>query len=92
MKTELPKKIIISRTDSIGDVLLTIPMCFWIKKNFPQTKIVFLCKNYTVPVLKQVSIIDQILTIDGLFDKSNSDQLEFFNMGGGPRYMDPGPS
>ena len=54
-------------------------MCFWIKKNFPQTKIVFLCKNYTVPVLKQVSIIDQILTIDGLFDKSNSDQLEFFN-------------
>ena len=79
MKTELPKKIIISRTDSIGDVLLTIPICLWIKKHFPQTKIVFLCKNYTVPVLKQVSVIDQILTIDGLFDKSNSDQLEFFN-------------
>ena len=78
MKTELPNKIIISRTDSIGDVLLTIPLCFWIKNNFPKTKIAFLCKNYTIPVLNQVSVIDEILPIDGLFDQSTLDQISFF--------------
>ena len=77
MKTELPNKIIISRTDSIGDVLLTIPLCFWIKNNFPKTKIAFLCKNYTIPVLNQVSVIDEILPIDGLFDQSTFDQISF---------------
>jgi ADP-heptose:LPS heptosyltransferase len=78
VKTELPNKIIISRTDSIGDVLLTIPLCFWIKKKFPKTKIVFLCKNYTIPVLNQVSVIDEIVPIDGLFDQSRLDQISFF--------------
>ena len=77
MKTESPKKIIISRTDSIGDVLLTIPLCFWIKNNFPKTEIVFLCKNYTIPVLNQVSVIDEVLPIDGLFSQSRFDQISF---------------
>jgi ADP-heptose:LPS heptosyltransferase len=35
-------RIIISRTDSIGDVILTLPLCVWLKKQFPQTELIFL--------------------------------------------------
>ena len=43
-------RIIISRTDSIGDVMLTLPMCVWLKKNIPGVELIYLGKNYTKPV------------------------------------------
>ena len=78
MKKETPKKIIISRTDSIGDVLLTVPLCKWIKKKFPQTKLIFLCKNYTVPVLEQFSVIDEVLSVSELSEMPFEKQVRFF--------------
>lgn len=58
------KRIVISRTDSIGDVVLTLPMCAWLKKQFPGVEIIFLGRNYTVEVLRCYPFIDEIVAWD----------------------------
>ena len=40
----IPNSIIISRTDNLGDVMLTLPLCGYIKSIAPETKIYFLGK------------------------------------------------
>lgn len=52
-------KIIISRIDSIGDVLLTLPVTGVIKENLADVKIVFLASKYTMPVIKRSKNIDE---------------------------------
>jgi heptosyltransferase-3 len=56
-----PSKIIISRTDSIGDVVLTLPMCVWLKQQFPEAQLVYLGKSYTRAVINSFSVIDQFV-------------------------------
>lgn len=70
------KSIFLSRTDSIGDVLLTIPLVLYIKKNYPSCKIYFLGKAYTRPILERIPAIDHILSWDDLQAKSNSEQIQ----------------
>jgi len=53
------KRIIISRTDSIGDVVLTLPMAGVIKKHLPDTEILFLGRGYTKPVIEVSRFIDE---------------------------------
>jgi len=55
------KTIVISRTDSIGDVILTLPLCRWIKQKYPSCKLIFLGKSYTQPILECFPSIDQIV-------------------------------
>ena len=52
------KRIIISRTDSIGDVMLTLPICAWIKEQFPSATIIFLGKGYTRAVVEAYLAVD----------------------------------
>lgn len=52
------KRIIISRTDSIGDVMLTLPMCAWLKSKYPSVTIIFLGKGYTRPIVESYSLVD----------------------------------
>lgn len=54
------KRIIISRTDSIGDVMLTLPMCAWIKKEYPDAQVLFLGKGYTLPIIKAYTDVDEV--------------------------------
>jgi len=58
------KTVVISRTDSIGDVILTLPMCAWLKAKFPTVKIVFFSKSYTLEVLRCYPFIDEVICID----------------------------
>lgn len=55
------KRIIISRTDSIGDVMLTLPMCVWLKKNIKNVELIFLGRGYTQPVVDCFSVIDEFV-------------------------------
>lgn len=59
-------RIIVSRTDSIGDVALTLPLCRWIRETFPHTTLVFLCKAYTEPVVACFQPVDSIITLEHL--------------------------
>lgn len=69
------KTVAISRTDSIGDVVLTLPICAWIKNNYPQTKIIFFCKSYTLEVLKCYPYIDKIVCVDQWEGASSQEKI-----------------
>lgn len=56
-----PKKIIISRTDNIGDVVLTLPMAGTFKSKFPGSKIYFIGKTYTAPVIISSQFVDEFI-------------------------------
>ncbi len=58
-------KILISRTDSIGDVVLTLPLCEWIKRNIQGAKIIFICQKLTEPILSNSNSIDEIHVWNG---------------------------
>jgi heptosyltransferase III len=73
------KTIIISRTDSIGDVVLTLPIAHVLKHKFPNCKIIFLGKSYTKPVLECCVNIDQIVCWDEINQFDNNKLLNFFS-------------
>lgn len=73
------KTIVISRTDSIGDVILTLPVCGWLKSKFPSVRILFLGKSYTVDVLKCSPHIDEIICYDDWEKLSFEKQIEKVN-------------
>ena len=55
------QRIIISRTDSIGDVILTLPICAWLKTQFPSCTLIFLGKAYTKPVVDCYNALDEFV-------------------------------
>lgn len=71
------KNIILSRTDSIGDVILTLPMAGVLKKYFPGCRIIFLGKSYTKPVIEASENIDQFLDWDEIRNSEARDQIAY---------------
>ncbi|MCX7728308.1 MAG: glycosyltransferase family 9 protein [Bacteroidia bacterium] len=80
MPIHLPENtsILVSRTDSIGDVILTIPLTFQLKKLFPQNKVVFLCTSYTQPILKHIQTIDTTINYNDLTSLPLNHQKQIF--------------
>jgi ADP-heptose:LPS heptosyltransferase len=70
------KRIIISRTDSIGDVMLTLPLCGVIKKHFPLCEIYFLGRTYTKAVTDSCEYIDHFINFDELEKQPVLNQVE----------------
>lgn len=60
------KHVCISRTDAIGDVVLTLPLAGYIKSFNPSVKVTFLCSSYTTNVVRCSEYIDRILTTEDL--------------------------
>jgi len=58
------RRIIISRTDSIGDVILTLPLAGMLRKTQPGASLVFLGRSYTRPVIDACRHIDDFLDWD----------------------------
>jgi ADP-heptose:LPS heptosyltransferase len=52
------RRIILSRTDSIGDVILTLPMAGILKKIYPSCQIYFLGRSYTKDIAETSDNID----------------------------------
>ncbi|MCX6278223.1 MAG: glycosyltransferase family 9 protein [Bacteroidetes bacterium] len=57
-------RIILSRTDSIGDVVLTLPMASALKQTFPDCTIIFLGREYTRPVVELCRFVDEFVVWD----------------------------
>jgi len=68
-----PERIIISRTDSIGDVVLTLPLAGFLKSKFPEIYILFLAKNYTRSVVELSAGVDEFVSWDEI-EKLNSEE------------------
>jgi len=58
-------KILVVRTDRIGDVLLTTPVSTALRAAFPQAKITWLVRPYAAPLLEQNSDVDHVLLDKG---------------------------
>jgi heptosyltransferase-3 len=69
-------RIIISRTDSIGDVMLTLPICVWLKENIPGVELIYLGKNYTKPVVDCFSVIDEFVDWNRIEGLPTSQRIE----------------
>ena len=57
-------RILISRTDGIGDVVLTLPMAGIIKRYFNSSTVLFLGKSYTEPIISLSKDVDVFLNWD----------------------------
>ncbi len=62
--SKAPSHILISRTDNIGDVVLTLPLAKFLKEYFPGIHISFLGKNYTRPVIDACVYVDEFINAD----------------------------
>jgi ADP-heptose:LPS heptosyltransferase len=71
------RTFLISRTDSIGDVVLTLPVAGILKKEFPGCKILFLGKTYTEEVIRCCAYVDQFLDWDQISLLSSNQQVAF---------------
>lgn len=54
-------KILISRTDNLKDVALTLPLCGLIKEKYPKCKIVFAGKAYTKELIDSCVYVDEFM-------------------------------
>lgn len=59
-----PGRIIVSRTDKIGDVVLSLPVFSSLKKCFPQTELVALVCGYTAEVVSAHRAVDRVAVYD----------------------------
>lgn len=67
--TVTPPNIIISRTDSIGDVVLTLPVATVLKNHFPDIKIAFMGKAYTRPVIEACTSVDVFIDVEDFMSR-----------------------
>lgn len=58
-------RILVSRTDRIGDVVLTLPLCGLLAKELG-ADVIFLGRDYTRPVLEACDAVSEILDWDGV--------------------------
>lgn len=72
------KKVIISRTDSIGDVMLTLPICKWIKDSFEGVTVVFLGKGYTRDVVEAYDQVDEFIDWNDFEKLESVDRVDIF--------------
>ncbi len=69
------KRIIISRTDSIGDVVLTLPITGVLKKYFPDSEILFLGKSYTKDLINTCKHVDRFIDWSEIQNLNKTEQI-----------------
>jgi len=69
------KRIIISRPDRIGDVVLATPLPREIKKSFPNSYIAILLRKYTRSIFENNPYVDDIIVIDDDYPNWNFKKL-----------------
>jgi ADP-heptose:LPS heptosyltransferase len=76
-------RILICRTDNIGDVVLTLPLAGYLKGRFPQARIDLLCRAYVAPAMRHSQHLDNVITVEesgdlaGLFAAGDYDTVIF---------------
>jgi len=70
------QNILISRTDAIGDVVLTLPLAGIIKEFFPNSKVFFLGKSYTKDIILLSKHIDGFINWSELDIIPTKEQIE----------------
>lgn len=72
----MKQRILICRTDSIGDVMLTLPMAYFVKDRYPNAEVYFLGKSYTKDIITRCPWIDVFLNADEWMQISEHEQVD----------------
>lgn len=72
------KRIIISRTDKIGDLVLSIPSFFMVKKMYPDAEIIVLVRKYNYEIVKNLPYIDRVIKIDDYRKVELIEKIKYF--------------
>ena len=59
-----PERILIVRTDRIGDVVLSTPVIASLRKAYPQSYLAFMCRPYTQALVKGNPYLDEVIVYD----------------------------
>jgi lipopolysaccharide heptosyltransferase II len=65
-----PKRILIVRTDRIGDVILSTPVIRNLRHFYPNAHIAFMCRPYAKDIVEDNPYLDEVI----IFDKDNKDK------------------
>jgi lipopolysaccharide heptosyltransferase II len=57
-------RIAVVRTDRLGDMVLTIPLCRALKEQYPNAEISIICSSYTKPLVENCPAIDKVFAMD----------------------------
>jgi heptosyltransferase-3 len=60
----MSQTFLVSRTDAIGDVVLTLPVCGMLKRLFPGCRVVLIGRGYTAAVATACPWVDDFLELD----------------------------
>jgi len=69
------ERILIVRTDRLGDVIATLPMVSVIKERLPSVKVTVMVRSYTEPLLELAPEVDEVLLFDTNFSLKRKIQL-----------------
>lgn len=72
------KKIIIARTDKIGDLVLSIPSFFMLRKMFPDAEINILVREYNYEIVKNLAYINRVIKLEDYTQKELLEKIEYF--------------
>lgn len=72
------KRIIVSRTDKIGDLILSIPSFFMLKKMYPKAELVVLVRKYNYDIIRNLPYIDRIIKIDDFTKTELLEKISYF--------------
>ncbi len=57
------KKIVISRLDNIGDVVMTTPILYQLKKKYPEAKLIYIVRTVAAPAVDRLPFIDEVISL-----------------------------
>ncbi|MEK7728687.1 MAG: glycosyltransferase family 9 protein [candidate division KSB1 bacterium] len=60
------QRFLLSRTDRLGDLVLSTPVATALKKEFPQCEVFFLARDYAAEILDLHPHVDGVLRVDSL--------------------------
>ncbi len=69
------RRILVCRTDNIGDMVLTIPMITLLKRTWPDCQITVLARDYIQAVVEACAEIDHFMSWDTLQQQSTKEQI-----------------
>lgn len=58
------RRVLICRTDNIGDVVLTLPLAGCLRERIPEVSVDFLCRAYAAPIAKQCRHVGRVLELE----------------------------
>ena len=71
----MSQTFLVSRTDAIGDVVLTLPVAGKLKQLFPDCRVVLIGRTYTAPIAAACPWVEDFLNLDDLVKKPQPAQV-----------------